>query len=46
MLFSLSGRDDVDDFFAITFLPIYVDHKQHGRDSRLDPQRADCVPLR
>jgi hypothetical protein len=44
MLFSLSGRDDADDFFALTFLPIYVDYKQHGDDSRLDPQRADCVP--
>jgi len=29
MLFSRSGRDDADDFFATMVLPIYVNDQQH-----------------
>jgi len=44
MLFSRAGRDDADDFFAISLLPKNVNHKQHGNTSCLILNRADCVP--
>jgi hypothetical protein len=44
MLFSRAGRDDADNFFAIVFLPINVNHQQHGSSSEFIPNRADCVP--
>lgn len=44
MLFSRAGRDDADDFFAISLLPINVNYKQHGNIFSLILNCADCVP--
>jgi hypothetical protein len=44
MLFSPTGRDDADDFFAMIVLSVCVNNQQHYRDLSLNTHRADCVP--
>jgi hypothetical protein len=42
MLFSLTGGDDADDFFAMAILSIGVHHQQHNDGTELDG--AECMP--
>jgi hypothetical protein len=44
MLFSRSGRDDADNFFAIAFLPVNMDYQQHSRCTGFDLSPAQSVP--
>jgi hypothetical protein len=44
MLFSRAGRDDADDFFAMTVLPICVHYQEHGGNLGLHLSRANRMP--
>ena len=44
MLFRPAGRDDTDDFFTITVLPIGMDHHEHDDALRLDADFPNGVP--
>src|SRR5215472_1684776 len=44
MLFRPAGRDDTDDFFTITVLPIGVDRHEHDDALRLDADFPNGVP--
>jgi hypothetical protein len=44
MLVSPAGRDDTDDFLAIDFLPVDVDHEKHSSLACVDRHGANGVP--
>src|SRR5258708_8966066 len=46
MLFSPAGRDDADDFFAMTVLPICMYNQQHRNRIGLDVSGPDRMPTR
>jgi len=44
MLFSPTGRDNADDFFAMIVLSVCVNNQQHDGDLCVNTRRADCMP--
>jgi hypothetical protein len=44
ILFSLAGRDNAGDFFAIGFLPVNVNNQQNNRSAGLNTSRSNRVP--